>query len=120
AFSSVTVLRRADFRLRTMISTAATASVSMLAPTRVSAAGGFVAGITSLSNGGQGLVLWQNGPVQMIFSSGSVLNNRVVIRLDGVSVNTRGDVLALAATQTEWCGQLLILFSAASKWRPTV
>jgi len=120
AFATVTVLRRPDFRLSPLISSAATAAVTTLTPTRLSAAGGFVAGLTSLSNGGQGLVLWQNGFLQMIFSSGSTLNNRVVIRLDGLSVNSRGDVLALAYTQAEWCNQLLILFTAASKWRPTV
>ena len=55
-------------------------------------AGNNVAGLTSLSNGGQALVLWQSGRLQALAVSGSTLNGRVVTRFESVSVNSQGDV----------------------------
>jgi hypothetical protein len=37
-----------------------------------------------------------------------------------MAVNAGGDVVALANAPAEWCEQLLVLYTAASQWAPTV
>jgi hypothetical protein len=119
-FSTIEVVRRATFQLKTLISSDMTASgTTTLVPTWMSAAGSYVAGLTSLSNGGQGLVLWKNG-IQTIATTGSILNGRVVTRFESASVNNQGDIAAIADPQGEWCEQILVLFVAAAKWAPTI
>ena len=119
-FSTVEVIRRAAFQLTTLItSDVSSSATTTLVPTRMSASGSYVAGVTSLSNGGQALVLWKNG-IQTIATTGSLLNGRVVTRFESVSVNSQGDIAAIADTQAEWCEQILVLFQAASKWAPTI
>lgn len=118
-FTNIEILRQAGFRLKDLVSTTA-GPVSTLVPTRVSASGTAAAAISSLSNGGQGLLLWQNGQLQLIASSGLTLDSRVVTKFEGVSVNSHADVFTIADTQSEGCNQLLLLFTAASHWTPTV
>ena len=81
---------------------------------------GYVAAITSLSNGGQAAVLWQGGKTQTIVATGMSVNSRVISQLVSVSVNTKGDVAVLASVEAEWCGQLLLLYTAASKYTAKV
>ena len=120
SFSTIEVVRRASFHLQTLTSTdATTANTSTLVPLRMSAAGAYVAGVMSLSNGGQGLVLYNNG-VQTLATSGSLLNGKVVIRFEGVAVNKQGDVAAIIDPQGEWCEQMLVLFTASANWAPTI
>jgi hypothetical protein len=121
AFANIEVLRRAGFRLKTLISSDVTAAgAATLVPSHVSAAGNFVSGITSLSNGGQALLLSQNGRLRTLAVTGSMINGHVVTRMDSAAVNSRGDVVAFLNTQAEWCEQMLVLFSAASQWAPAV
>ena len=66
AFLGIEVLRRADYRLKTLISSdASSENITTLVPTRVAVAGSNVAGFTSLSNGGQALVLWRSDSIQL-------------------------------------------------------
>lgn len=121
AFRAIQVVHRGAFRLKTLLSSdSAAAGTTTLAPTVVSAAGGYVGAVTSTSNGGQTLLLSHGNSVQTIAFTGSTLNGHIVIRFDSVSVNGQGDVLALADAQADWCEQLLVLFTAASKWSPTI
>jgi hypothetical protein len=116
AFVAVRVLRRPGYRLRSVVSSDAAASgTSVLAPTRVSAAGNYAAALTSLSNGGQALLLWQNGRAQTLLTAGARLNGRLVASLDSLSVNAQGDVVVLANGQAEWCEHIVALFPAGSR-----
>lgn len=116
AYVAVRVLRRPAYKLRSIASSDAAASgTSVLAPTRVSAAGNYAAALTSLSNGGQAALLWQNGRAQTLLTAGSRLNGRLVASLDSLSVNAQGDVVVLANGQAEWCEQIVALFPAGSK-----
>ena len=120
AFLGVDVLRRADYKLKTMISTdASSKGLTALVPTRVAVAGNYVAGLTSLSNGGQAVVLWQGGGLQTLAVSGSTLNGEIVTRFESLTVNSQGDVAVIADTQAEWCEQIFALFPAGAK-SPTI
>jgi Bacterial Ig-like domain (group 2) len=121
AFASVEVTRKADYKLRTLLTSNTTSSgVTTLVPAKASVAGNSAAAVVSLSNGGQAIVVSQSGRVQTIFSTGSTLDGQVVVRFDGISVNAQGDVLALAEGQAEWCDQILVLFQASAKWAPKI
>ncbi len=121
AIASVEVTRRLDYKLVTLLSSNLTSTgVTTLAVARASMAGNAAAAVVSLSNAGQALVLSQNGGLQTILATGSTLHGQLVTRIDGISVNAQGDVLALAEAQSEWCDQILVLFKASSKWAPTI
>lgn len=116
AYSGIQVARRAAYRLKTLLSTDTPAqNLTTLVPTRVSIAGNYVAGLTSLSNGGQALLLWQNGRLQNLAATGSQLNGQIVTRFQSVAVNNQGDVAVIAETQAEWCEQIVAVFPAAAK-----
>src|SRR5262249_54574977 len=87
-------------------------------PTRMAAAGAYVAALSSLSNGGQGLLLWKDGGLQTLALAGGLLSGRMVTNFNSLSVNSQGDVAALAFAQSEDCEQMLLLFTAASNWTP--
>ena len=121
AFANITVTRHADFTLKGLISSAAATNGTVAtAPVRVSAAGNFVAAISGLSNGGQALLLWDGARLRTLGTAGSLLNGRTITFFDSMAVNARGDVVALANAPAEWCEQLLVLYTAASQWAPTI
>ena len=121
AIASVEVTRRLDYKLVTLLSSNLTSTgVTTLAVARASMAGNAAAAVVSLSNAGQALVLSQNGKLQTILATGSMLHGELVTHFDGISVNAQGDVFALAEGQAEWCDQILVLFKASSKWTPTI
>lgn len=116
AYSSIQVLRRPAYKLKTVISTdSPTSGLTTLVPSKVSIAGNYVAGLTSLSNGGQGLMLWQGGRLQALSTTGSTLNGRFITRFQSVAVNTAGDVAVIAESQNEWCEQIVALYPAGGK-----
>jgi hypothetical protein len=118
AFLSLQVLRRAAYKLKTLVSSdPAAQGATMLVPVRVAVAGNYVAALTSLSNGGQALVLWQSGRLQTLAVTGSAINGKTVSRFESLTVNSQGDVAVIADAQAEWCNQIFALFPAGRRLR---
>ena len=127
AYTGSTILgvdRRADYKVTRLIaSDAISTNVKLLVPYKMAAFGNYVASITSLSNGGQGLVLTRLGQTPKIIDSSGAFagdSGKIVEWIFGLSVNAQGDVAATFYTPSEWCEQMLVVYRAADNWKPTV
>jgi hypothetical protein len=109
----IQVLPAAQYTVKKLISTDATANTNIAAYSMVSATSpGEIASIVTLANGGQAAVLVENGKTTVLAVAGQVLPNarRMVLRLDAVSANSKGDVALLVEYPSQWCNASVILF----------
>ena len=118
------VVRKADYKVTRLFSTdTPSTNLKLGVPYRVAAFGNYVASITSLSNGGQGLVLQRLGQnPKIIDSAGNAIDgtDQVIESFSSVTTNAAGDVAVLAYVPAEWCGLRLIVYRAAANWKPVV
>lgn len=120
----IEVLRPADYKLTRLITTdTASTNVKLGVPYKMAAFGPWVASITSLSNGSQGLVLARPGQnPKIIDSAGNTIagTTKVIDSFTNVAVNASGDVAAVLFTPSEWCEQMIVVYPAAAAWKPVI
>lgn len=125
ASTVITVAPRSDYRVKRLLSTSTQSSnLTLGVPFRASAAGNYVASISSVSNGGQALVLARAGQKPRILDSAGAIvdgsDNKVIASFWNVAVNANGDVAALAYLPAEWCEQVLLVYRASANWKPVI
>src|SRR5262249_15164180 len=109
----VQVLPLAVYKLKKVVSTEQTASTSTGVFSALSAVSASeVAGITTLANGNQAAILMEGAKLTPLAVVGQVLPNagRMVLRIDGISANSKGDVALLIEYPSQWCSATVILF----------
>ena len=113
ATTRVHVLPKPRYKIRTVISTATPSPTTIAAVTTVNAAGPAAIGaIVTLANGGQAAVLIEGAKTKVIAAAGQPLpaTGRLVLRIDGISTNSRGDIALLIEYPTQWCSASVFLF----------
>jgi hypothetical protein len=101
------------YKIRKVLSTDVAAATTVLAYQTVSAENASeIAAIATLANGSQAAVLIEGGKQKVLAVTGQALPNggRMVMRIDGISANARGDVALLIEYPTQWCLNALIVF----------
>ncbi len=120
----LSIAPRSDYRVKRLVATdTISTNVTLGVPVRAAAFGNYVASISSLSNGGQGVVLSRLGQkARILDSAGSTVEgtDRVIASFLSVAVNANGDVAALAFLPAEWCEEALILYRASANWKPSL
>ena len=109
----VHVLPAPLYKIRKLLSTDVTSPTTVLAFQTVSAeSASEIAAIATLANGSQAAVLIENGKQKVLAVTGQALPNggRMVMRIDGISANARGDVALAIEYPTQWCLAAIILF----------
>ena len=113
ASTRLRVLPKPRYKLRKVISTAAAAPTTIGAITSLSAASpSEIGAIVTLANGGQAAILREGAKTKVIAVAGQSLpaTGRLVLRIDAISTNTRGDVALLIEYPTQWCSASVFLF----------
>ena len=113
ATTPIQVLPKPAYKIERLISTDVTANSTIAAYTAISADTASETGaIVTLANGNQAAVLIENGRAFPLAVVGQVLPNagRMVVRIDGVSANAKGDVALLIEYPSQWCQATVILF----------
>jgi hypothetical protein len=113
ATTQIQVLPKAVYKIERLISTDVTADSTIAAYTAISADIASETGaIVTLANGNQAAVLIENGHALPLAIVGQVLPNagRMVVRIDAVSANAKGDVALLIEYPSQWCQATVILF----------
>ncbi len=109
----VHVLPQALYKIRKIFSTDVTSNTTFGAFGPVSAVSASeIAGIVTLANGNQAAILLESGTPKVLAVGGQVLPNaqRMVLRIDAISANSRGDVALLIEYPTQWCTASVIFF----------
>ena len=113
ATMAVHILPRPAYQINKLLSTGTTGTGVIAAVSSVSAVNSSEIGaIATLTNGGQAALLIENGKTTALAVTGQVLPNagRMVVRIDSVSANARGDVALLIEYPSQWCNASVILF----------
>ena len=113
ATTQIQVLPKPAYKIERLMSTDVTANSTIAAYTAISADSASESGaIVTLANGNQAAVLIENGHVLPLAVVGQVLPNagRMVVRIDAVSANAKGDVALLIEYPSQWCSATVILF----------
>jgi hypothetical protein len=113
ATTQIQVLPKPAYKIERLISTDVTTNSTIAAYTAVSADAASEAGaIVTLANGNQAAVLIENGHAMPLAVVGQALPNagRMVVRIDAVSANAKGDVALLIEYPSQWCQATVILF----------
>ncbi len=109
----VHVLPPPAYRLTKLLSTETTETANVEAYTAVSSVSSSeIAAIAALSNGSQAAVLLENGRQNVLAVTGEILPNagRMVMSIQGISANSKGDVAMLIRYPSQWCTSSVILF----------
>ena len=109
----VHVLPAPLYKIRKVLSTEVAASTTVLAYQTVSAENASeIAAVVTLANGSQAAVLIESGKQKVLAVTGQALPNggRMVMRIDGISANARGDVALAIEYPTQWCLAAVVLF----------
>jgi hypothetical protein len=109
----VHVLPAPLYRIRKLFSTESTASTTVATYQTISAVSASeIAVIATLANGSQAALLIENGKQKVLAVTGQpiVAGGRMVMRIDGISSNARGDVAVLFEYPTQWCLAAIVLF----------
>jgi hypothetical protein len=107
------VLPAPPYRVRKVFSTETAASTTVSAYTTVSAASqSEIGAIAGLANGSQAAVLIENGSQKVLAATGMTLPNagRMVMRIDGISANSKGDVALHIEYPSQWCSSSIVFF----------
>ena len=113
ASSLVRVLRRADYTVKKVLDSGAPRPASILGMTNISGSGDVFGGIAALSNGSQAVVIFEQGVPRVVAATGQQLSStgRVIVRINGLSVNANGDAAVYAEFPDQFCGFTLLLFT---------
>jgi Bacterial Ig-like domain (group 2) len=113
AVTQLRILPKPRYKIRKVLSTdtasattiAAVAAVSTASPAEIGA-------IVTLANGGQAAVLLEGTKTRVIAIAGQPLptTGRLVLRIDAISTNSRGDVALLIEYPAQWCNASVFLF----------
>jgi hypothetical protein len=107
----VQVLPAPLYKIRKVLSTDVTAPAAIAAYTGISAASSSeIASVVTLSSGAQAAILLENGKTKSLAVSGQVLPNahRMVLHIDGIAANSKGDVAMIVEYPTQWCAASVI------------
>lgn len=113
ASAQIRVLRRADYRVTRLFATNTNTPSNIVSLTALSGGAGDTYGaIASLSNGSQAAVLFESGKPRVLAASGQQLDGsgRLIMRLNAISVNLRGDAAVLAEFPDQFCSFGILLF----------
>jgi hypothetical protein len=113
AVTQLRILPKPRYKLRKIISTDVATDTTIAAISTVSAASpSEIGAIVTLGNGGQAAVLLEGARTRVIAVAGQSLpaTGRLVLRIDGISTNTRGDVALLIEYPSQWCTASVFLF----------
>jgi hypothetical protein len=113
ATTRVRVLPKARYKIRKIISTATASATTIATVTMLSAATPAAIGaVVTLANGGQAAVLLEGAKTKVIAVAGQPLpaTGRLVLRIDAISANSRGDIALLIEYPTQWCSASVFLF----------
>jgi hypothetical protein len=113
ATTPIRVLPKPRYKLRKVISTASASPTTFGAVSALSAASSSEIGaIVTLGNGGQAAILREGAKTKVLAVAGQQLpsTGRLVLRIDAISTNTRGDVALLIEYPTQWCSASIFLF----------
>jgi hypothetical protein len=100
------------YKLKKLLSTETTVNTAIAAYSTISAVNSNeVAAIATLANGAQAAVLIENGKPKVLAVTGRMLPNamRMVIRIDGIAANSKGDVALHIEYPTQWCTASILL-----------
>jgi hypothetical protein len=112
ATTRIRILPKPRYKIRKVMSSATPAATTITAVTSVAAASpGEIAAIVTLANGGQAAILQEGAKTNLIAAAGQPMPNtgRMVLRIDGISANSRGDVALLIEYPNQWCTASLFL-----------
>ena len=113
ATARVHVLPPPAYRLTKILSTETTETANVEAYTTVSSVSSSeIAVVAALSNGSQAGILLENGKQNVLAVTGQILPNagRMVMSIQGISANSKGDVAMLIRYPSQWCSSSVILF----------
>lgn len=113
ATARVHVLPPPAYRLTKILSTETTETANVEAYTSVSSVSSSeIAAVAALSNGSQAAILLENGRQNVLAVTGQILPhaNRMVMSIQGVSANSKGDVAVLIRYPAQWCTSSVIFF----------
>lgn len=113
ATTLVHVLPRSAYKIQRILSTDVTANTTIAAYSGVSAENSSeVASIVTLANGNQAALLIENGKPNVLAVVGQSLPNigRMVVRIDAISANARGDVALLIEYPAQFCSASVVVF----------
>ena len=113
ATTRLRVLPKPRYKIRSILSTATASPTTVAAVTMVSAvAPAAIGAIVTLANGGQAAVLLEGSKTKVIAVAGQALpaTGRLVLRIDAISTNSRGDVAILVEYPSQWCSASVFLF----------
>lgn len=109
----VHVLPAPMYKIRKLLSTDSTAMTTVAAYQMISAeSASEIAAIATLANGSQAAVLIENGKQKVLAVTGQPVagGGRMVMRIDGISANARGDVAVLYEYPSQWCLAAIVIF----------
>jgi Bacterial Ig-like domain (group 2) len=112
ATTQIRVLPAAQYIIKKLISTDSAGPTTIASYSMVSATSpSEIASIVTLANGGQAAILVENGQTRVLAVAGQTMPNagRMVLRLDAISANSRGDVALLVEYPSQWCSASVIL-----------
>ena len=113
ATTRLRVLPKPRYKIRSILSTVTATPTTIAAVTMVSAVSPTAIGaIVTLANGGQAAVLLEGSKTRVLAAAGQILpsTGRLVLRIDAISTNSRGDVAIVAEYPSQWCSASVILF----------
>jgi hypothetical protein len=108
----VHVLPAPLYRLKKVFSTETTGATTIAAFTTISAVSASeIAGIATLANGSQAAFRIEGGKQKLLAVTGRMLPNigRMVMRIDGISANSKGDVALHIEYPSQWCSSSIVL-----------
>jgi hypothetical protein len=112
ATTRIRILPKSRYKLRKVVSTGTPGTTTIAAVTSLSAANSSeIAALVTLNNGGQAAVLQEGAKTTVIAAAGQPMPNtgRMVLRIDGISANSRGDVALAIEYPNQWCAMALFL-----------
>ncbi len=113
ATTRLRVLPKPRYKIRSILSTVTATPTTVAAVTMVSAVSPAAIGaIVTLANGGQAAILLEGSKTRVLAAAGQTLpsTGRLVLRIDAISTNSRGDVAIVAEYPSQWCSASVILF----------
>jgi Bacterial Ig-like domain (group 2) len=113
ATTRLRVLPKPRYKIRSILSTATASPTTIAAVTMVSAVSpAEIGAIVTLANGGQAAVLLEGSKTKVVAVAGQALpaTGRLVLRIDAISTNSRGDVAILVEYPSQWCSASVFLF----------
>jgi hypothetical protein len=109
----VHILAKPKYKLRKLISTDTLSTTTIAAVSSLSAVNTSATGaIVTLGNGGQAAILMEGSKTTVLAAAGQTLpaTGRMVLRIDGISVNSKGDAALVIEYPNQWCMASVILF----------